>query len=377
MYSLTQSERGVELTKEAGELPKPQDESFRACPSDRRRASTGKSPMLTQSSVLNLWEANQERNLSHHGKLQIGEAPPVKVKLDCLRLKVGGIRYNLTGAAVATFGGNCKFQVLMKSPDPARTFGVSEFKAADESERDRWVHAIRYNVAGGETVVQEDTGARLLVIDTAVDSKKVLSTITKKNVTVLEFDSSTEDTTSLIQKLDGVGGTFAAVALANHGPNKEYEWKLTTDTAVDVRKKLDMNSSFVALMQALVGKAGMGGHVDLLACNLALISPELISELESKMDMEFSASVTATGNAKEGGDWKMQTNGLDAASLYFKDEEVHKYGETMCNPLEIVAVIGIGVVVGAGMACAVGAKHAIEHMEFSASASYSASPSGD
>jgi hypothetical protein len=176
-----------------------------------------------------------------------------------------------------------------------------------------------------------------------------------------------------VAKPAAAGSDFASVAFANHGPSEEGVWKISVSESVDVSEPLDESSDFASLMATMANMITIAGHVDLMACNLASVSPEFIGRLESHFRVDFTASMNATGNDNDGGDWEMETDGVDVVKLYFEEHKLQKYGETMgsefwgfvkgaaVGAVFVAAVCATGGAAGAmaGASCALNATAAV------------------
>lgn len=65
-----------------------------------------------------------------------------------------------------------------------------------------------------------------------------------------------------------------------------------------------------------------GAHIDLLACSLAKICPDLIPSLERMYHVDFRGSIDDTGNAGMG-NWTMETdNNYNIVPDYFNKEQL-------------------------------------------------------
>merc|ERR550514_1818508 len=81
-----------------------------------------------------------------------------------------------------------------------------------------------------------------------------------------------------------------------------------------------------ALAKTRAGKA----HIDLLACGLATTCKGLVPALEKMYGIDFRASTDDTGNAINGGDWKMETDSdYDVAADYLDAGKLTAYAEKM------------------------------------------------
>jgi hypothetical protein len=284
-------------------------------------------------------EAANTRNMSCYGQLTIG-GKSVEARLDHLHF-VCDKSYDITGAAVTTFtsGSKCCFQLHVKDPSGPSGSTTLNLNAKDKTDLDRWVHALKFNIDGGEMVLQEDVGTRLLIVDVAVDTNQLLKQLTMDGIQVVYFDSEKDSTSVLRSKLAGVGNGYASVAFANHGPTTNGAWQISADEVVNVLSP-EMKGPFFSFFAKLTGLIKDGGHIDLLACNLAGVSPDFVSSLESQYGVDVAASSNVTGNEKNGGDWIMETDGIDAAKLYFVEGKISQYAEVMLGDCNLGDILG-------------------------------------
>ena len=83
------------------------------------------------------------------------------------------------------------------------------------------------------------------------------------------------------------------------------------------------------IMSALVACTAKAGRIDLLGCNLLDIDPALVCKLEQFFGMNFTASDDQTGNPVAGGDWILESDGLDISADYFDAGALQAYNEVM------------------------------------------------
>ena len=137
-----------------------------------------------------------------------------------------------------------------------------------------------------------------------------------------EYDFATATKDDLIRLMqDAAGGQlFNSIALATHGDNEKpgFEWEISKKLVVTGG---DLNPDVTALMRAMGDATTSNGRIDLLACSL--LNEEkgrmAFEAIEETSDAHFAASSDITGNAKSGGDWVMESDGVNIKSLYFDD----------------------------------------------------------
>ena len=110
------------------------------------------------------------------------------------------------------------------------------------------------------------------------------------------------------------GHKFASVGFLDHG--KPGQFCLLRSIAGGAVKLQDINNDpqLAAFLTGLVGLVHQGGRIDLLACSTAA-GPEgaaLIAKLESLTPgVNWAASTDMTGSDEKGGDWILETDGVD------------------------------------------------------------------
>ena len=77
------------------------------------------------------------------------------------------------------------------------------------------MNTIQFNLSGGVVVRKQDVGRRLMLIDVAVDMKKMLETAVSENVTAIYYDSRVNTIAALTARFAGIGFDFASLVLAN------------------------------------------------------------------------------------------------------------------------------------------------------------------
>lgn len=201
----------------------------------------------------------------------------------------------------------------------------------------------------GDTIIAR----RLLLVDSQADSKAAFAACVQEGVTVAYYNSMVDDLASVLDMIrcaqKAQKSTFRSIAVANHGSSEDLVWTLTSDLVLDLNDASSAVSSFKPLGDVLVealDRTDFGhAHIDLLACSLAATQPQLIPALEKLYKVDFRASTNNTGNEKDGGDWKLETDGdYDFRDAYL-NPRAHRYQEVMNWFNSFVG--GIGDAVGA------------------------------
>ena len=165
----------------------------------------------------------------------------------------------------------------------------------------------------------------LYASDTPDKADFVLSLL--PGVTAVEYDVETATEADLVG-LIGVamavnGGPFESIALACHGDGAAsgFAWSISKKLVVTEAAAID--SSVVAVMQALGRATAAGGRVDLFACSLLATDAgsAIFAQIQRATETHFAASDDLTGNARGQGlqDWVMESDGVNVKPLYFGD----------------------------------------------------------
>ena len=82
-------------------------------------------------------------------------------------------------------------------------------------------------------------------------------------------------------------------------------------------------------VEGIIGalKAAKPGRIDLLACDLAETKGgvDFVNALEKETGINVAASTDATGNVKNGGDWILETDDVDALDIYFDADKIKAF----------------------------------------------------
>lgn len=71
------------------------------------------------------------------------------------------------------------------------------------------------------------------------------------------------------------------------------------------------------------------GRVDLLGCSLLSYQPGIVKSLETLYGINFAASDNKTGNLASGGDWVLESDGVNVIDTYFVREKLSKFKLTL------------------------------------------------
>ncbi len=206
-------------------------------------------------------------------------------------------------------------------------------------------------------------GVRVLVINSLVADHEDLAAAAQDGVVTIVYDGANDTPSTIISlietALDGRKADSIAFAAHDLGEARFHLAGSNTVSLGSLLGSLEMQSFW----QDVGGLLTEDGRIDLLACNLASTDTGqlLVSQLEQITGHNVAASDDATGDAAAGGDWILETDGVDAASIYlaqsygglFQGEPFTEYKVTASDAAELatfgnaVAICGDYAVVGA------------------------------
>ena len=173
----------------------------------------------------------------------------------------------------------------------------------------------------------------MLVVDSEADNMGFLAAAALPQVAVVVYHSLFDSTKEFVSKIEKAykanGGTpFTSIAFANHAGKS---WVLATDCTCHPGQDGWLPDA-APLISALARCVAKGGRIDLLGCRLLKLDPELPDKLEKEFEgIQFTASDDDTGNRSAGGDWVMESDGIDISADYFDPTRLKAYTETMAT----------------------------------------------
>jgi len=182
--------------------------------------------------------------------------------------------------------------------DPAPTPEENPLSAVDSSQTE-----------------DSSTNVRVLAISSTLDQADALAMAARDDVVVLQYDGLAETPTSLLDHIrEALGDRKAqSLALATHGTDGDG-FHLAGDATV--RLATLHEPAMMAFWEGVAGLLGEGGRVDVLACDVDA-GAEFVRAFEGTIGIDVAASDDATGNPQSGGDWLLESDGVDAGDLYF------------------------------------------------------------
>ncbi|CAE7435006.1 Herc4 [Symbiodinium sp. CCMP2456] len=109
-------------------------------------------------------------------------------------------------------------------------------------------------------------------------------------------------------------GSFTHVGWMFHGSEMTGEYK-------------EQNLKFLAALKPYLAE---GARVDILACEMVAgpTGLKIFKELEKESGINLAASTDLTGNSAAGGNWILETDGVDVKEQYFTDA-INEFSETL------------------------------------------------
>ncbi|MCP4106013.1 MAG: DUF4347 domain-containing protein [Desulfobacteraceae bacterium] len=202
----------------------------------------------------------------------------------------------------------------------------------DYAQNSQDIHDGDYGFDGQEplyavdgTDFTDDGGVHVLVISSDINDADDLETAAKDGVIVVRYDASgttTEDLSGLIS--DALDGREAdTMAFATH------------NAALD---SLESDADQQAFWQAVGAMIAEGGRIDLLACNAVedAAGEAFVAKIEELSGTDVAASADPTGNGAYGGNWVLESDGVDIQSTYFDADRLENFDGVMQNTRPVI-----------------------------------------
>jgi len=172
----------------------------------------------------------------------------------------------------------------------------------------------------------------MVVVDSEADPTGALAAAALPEVAVVVYNSAIDSTVDVVSKIEEAykanGGTpLTSIAFANHAGEV---WQLASDCICHPGQDGGITDALPVISALARCVAKEGGRIDLLGCRLLALDPHLPDKLEKEFEgIQFTASDDDTGNGSAGGDWVMESDGLDISADYFDATRLKAYTETM------------------------------------------------
>ena len=197
------------------------------------------------------------------------------------------------------------------------------------------------NVESGEPLPAiEVDSVRVLLVSSTVRGGDVLAAAAGEGVVVINYDAQKTSPADLVARVGNELGDRKATSIGivahDHGVGRFY---LAGTHSICLSSTLADREErrFWRELGALVSP---GGRIDILACNLASTEEGmmLVSALADAAGVEVAASSNATGNPSSGGDWVLETAGIDAGQIYFTSANLMDFaGLLAANEQKVVS----------------------------------------
>lgn len=179
--------------------------------------------------------------------------------------------------------------------------------------------------AAAEEVKNEQSGRKydgekiLLWISDGILSWPLAASAVKEGVLAISYAAKEQhelwdDIEKAMTEAEVPKGSFTNVGWMFHGTEMTGEHK-------------EANLKFLAALKPYLAE---GARVDILACELVAgpMGMEVFKELEKESGINLAASSDLTGNTAVGGNWLMETDGVNVQDVYFT-ENISYFTETL------------------------------------------------
>ncbi len=187
-----------------------------------------------------------------------------------------------------------------------------------------------------------DTGLHVLVVSTNVQFYEQLVDAARDNVATVVYDPTHDSLDSIIARIETAlhGHKADSIAFATHdqGAGQFY---LTGDYTVNPGT-LMASSDLQAFWQHVGSMVNDNGRIDLLACSLTANDSGklLVSQLENITGKNFAASDDPSGNIVNGGDWVLESDGVEVGLIYFSGNKLSVFKGYLQAETKLVASVG-------------------------------------
>lgn len=170
-------------------------------------------------------------------------------------------------------------------------------------------------------------GLHVLVVSSDADPEGTLSGAAREGVMVLRYDAETTSLDGLSAMIqDALGGQKAdSIAFATH--NEGTLVQLTSEGATTIGELMRSGGDHQDFWGGIGESVADGGRIDLLACNVLEngAGEQFLSRMEDVTGVNVAASTDLTGNEAYGGDWVLESDGIDVSGTYFDAEALENF----------------------------------------------------
>ncbi len=177
-------------------------------------------------------------------------------------------------------------------------------------------------------------GVNVLVVASNVQDYQTLVHDAAPGVLTVVYNPNTDSLHSILAKIEtALGGHKAdSIAFATEGEGLG-QFELTSNYIVSSSSLLG-SAQLEHFWKDVGSLVNNGGTVDLLACGVVANQQGnlLLSELETLTGRQIAASSDATGNAEYGGNWVLESDGVNIAPIFFNVSELGNYTGLLASP---------------------------------------------
>ncbi len=222
---------------------------------------------------------------------------------------------------------------------------AAEVLSSQHADQNSDVSVVGVAAGGAESGSETDSGGasgevRVLVLSSTLSDADVLVSAAKEGVITVLYDSSTDSLDALFSSIQSALGDQKAdsIAFACHELD-DAQFTLTADCSVDLIT-VAANTDLQAFWQGIGGLLAENGRVDLMACDLASTDAGcvLVSQLESLVGHDVTASDDPTGNTESGGDWILEDGNVDVSATYFDSDLLACYQGLLADAAPVVSL---------------------------------------
>jgi len=187
-----------------------------------------------------------------------------------------------------------------------------------------------------------ETQKRLVLISSNAPEPELLKTAVRPTgdmgapivTAVYDFGGDPETFVKQINDLVAEHGAFKTMALCCHGRDEtkpegeSFKWKILGKCGVHIGKDGSSDPGADGILQAIADAVTV--RIDLLACSLVgtPAGKDWMETWEKQIGKNVAASTNITGNAEKGGDWVLESDGIDVSQVYFKKDAISAYTGT-------------------------------------------------
>ncbi|MGA8833291.1 MAG: DUF4347 domain-containing protein, partial [Desulfomonilaceae bacterium] len=177
-------------------------------------------------------------------------------------------------------------------------------------------------------------GVNVLVVASNVQDYQTLVHDAAKGVITVVYNPNTDSLHTILSRIEtALGGHKAdSIAFATEGEGLG-QFELTSNYIVSSSSLLG-SAQLQHFWKDIGSLVNNGGTVDLLACGVVANQQGnlLLSELDTLTGRQVAASSDPTGNTEYGGNWVLESDGVNIAPIFFNVSELGNYTGLLASP---------------------------------------------